>query len=237
MRYIYPPHPDSRMKIMPTSVGRLEEDPVYKGKYLSQRKFNGSQAVIWVHNGEVDMMNRHGEGFTTYRLTEAMKQCFLSLAIPDNVECVLNGELLHTKAVVRSKGEQAAKDTIVLYDLLFYRKHLLTPGYLDRYDMLRQICRSPESLEPKKRALEVVTHEGSNLWLAQNFMHDFSDRFYDFYEFENDDYDNPDADKYPEIEGLVCKRIGASKLKLGNAKYDVDWMIRVRKTKEKIYLF
>lgn len=232
MRYIFPPHPDKRMKIRPESVDQMLEG-INKGLWVAERKYNGSQFVAHYHGGEVNIWNRHGEPFTTYKTTPAMVECFRSLNIPPGMEVVLNGELLHTKARSKITERQAATDTIVLYDLLYFGKYILTLNYLERYNLLKEICRNPEKLEPKKRALEVVSIEGSHIWLAETFTDEFSYHFYEMFEF-----DDRGLDKYPEIEGLVLKKIDASsKLKLGNIKYDVDWMIRVRKTKEKIYLF
>ena len=42
---------------------------------------------------------------------------------------------------------------------------------------------------------------------------------------------------YEDIEGLVLKRKTNSKLRMGNFHYEVDWIMRVRKPKEKVYGF
>jgi hypothetical protein len=233
--FLYPPHPDSRMKIRPESVGRLEE----QGGWIAQRKYNGTAVVMHIMRlptGEyTDLLiwNRHAEFLTLYKTQPEMIRCVVNgLDIPAGCEVLLNGELLHTKAKSKVTGSQAQTDTIVFYDLLYYNRLLLTETFPERYSILNRLCRSPDKLEPKKRDLLVHEYGGSELWLCQNFPDQFIDRFYDFYEFKEG------LDLYPEIEGLVCKKTGpASRLRLGNVPYDVDWMMRVRKTKEKIYLF
>ncbi len=226
--FIFPPHPHKSMRIHPDSIDRLEKE----GGWLAQRKYNGSALVAHLHHGEVKLWNRHSEPFTTYKLTPSMVAAFNQLNIDPEREVVLNGELLHTKAKSKITNAQAATNTIVLYDILFLDTILLYKGFAERFAILNQICNAPKVQEKKKRALEVCKADESQIWLSEVFHDEFSYRFYEFYEF-----DAAKNDKYPEIEGLVCKRAEGSVLKMGNVKYDVDWMIRVRKTKEKVYLF
>jgi len=148
------------------------------------------------------------------------------------MEVVLDGELMHTKAKSKITNTQALDNTIVLYDLLYLGRSLLTEGFEERYNLLSKICDNPKEMEPKKRGLVVQKVDESQLWLAETFHNDFLYRFYEMYEF-----DKYQRDKFPEIEGLVCKRAKQSRLRLGNFQYDVNWMMRVRKTKEKVYLF
>jgi hypothetical protein len=225
--FLYPPHPDSNMRIRPESVELLEKE----GGWIAQRKYNGSHAVIHINNNEVSIWNRHSEPFTTYQVTPAMIACFLAFDIRGEV--VLDGELLHTKAKLKTANEQAQTNTIVLFDVLYINGPLLMQSFAERYEALRKICGNPTALEPKKRDLFVKECDGSQLWLAENFESDFSYRFWEFYE-----HDKQENDLFPEIEGLVCKKTGpASRLQLGVRPYDVSWMMRVRKKKDKIYLF
>jgi hypothetical protein len=103
------------------------------------------------------------------------------------------------------------------------------------------LCGNPTQYEPKKRGLMVSEYGDeagkhpeylSQIWLAETFRDEFLYRFYEMYEF-----DKHGRDKFPDIEGLVCKRAKHSMLKSGNQEYDVGWMMRVRKTKENVYLF
>jgi hypothetical protein len=140
--------------------------------------------------------------------------------------------LIHGQAVSDITGTQALRHCIVLFDLLWLGKPLLTEGFQERYNMLQSICGKPQTLEPKKRGLVIKEVGESKLWLAETFPDDFAYHFYEFYEF-----DEQGRDQFPEIEGLVCKKAKNSALRLGNVPYDVDWMMRVRKTKDKVYLF
>lgn len=225
--FIYPPHPQTKLKIRPESLDRLEQE----GGWIAQRKYNGSHCVVHIKKGKVQIWNRIGEPFRTYQLMPSMIGCFLQ-GIDDSLELVLDGELLHTKAKSKITNKQAQTNTIVLYDILFCNRILLQMPFEERYNLLSGICGKPKIYEPKKRGLAVSKVEESELWLAENFLEEFAYRFYEMYEF-----DREGNDKFPEIEGLVCKRGKGSFLNIGNTKYDVSWMMRVRKTKEKIYLF
>lgn len=229
-RFIFPPHPGDKMRMKASSLPRLEKE----GDWLAQRKYNGSHMIAHVCEGMVTLWNRHSQPFTTYKLTPDMVRCFLSMDIDPKQEYVFDGEVLHTKAVLQATGQQAAKNTIVLFDLLWAGRYLLNWSFDERYNLLAKLCHSPTDLEPKKRGLVVATSGESQLWLAEVFKDEFAYRYYEMYEF-----DNNGNDKYPEIEGLVLKMTGpASRLiKVGNKMYDVDWMMRCRKTKEKMYLF
>jgi hypothetical protein len=227
----FPPHPDSRMKVRPDSVGRLEQE----GGWLAQRKYNGWHSVIHVHKERniCNIWHRSSKPFTKYQMTPEMRECFFrGIQVDPSIEVVLNGELVHGQAVSDITGAQALRHTIALFDLLYLGKPLLTEGFEERYNLLTGICGSPTTLEPKKRGLVVAEVGESKLWLAECFKDDFLYRFYEMYE-----HDDQGRDKFPEIEGLVCKKAKGSALKLGNVAYDVNWMMRVRKTKEKVYLF
>lgn len=224
--FLFPPHPAKVMSIQPDSVVRLEKE----GGWVAQRKYNGWHGVLHLHHGKLTLWHRSGKPFTKYRLTRSMEQCFQSIN-PDT-EVVLDGELIHGQAVSEITGHQALTDTIVLFDILYCGKPLLTEGFVERYNLLARICGNPQKLEEKKRGLVVATYDESQLWLAEVFKDEFLYHYYEFLQF-----DQHKRDRFPEIEGLVCKRDTASQLQLGNKAYDVGWMMRVRKTKQKVYLF
>jgi|SRR5581483_4634907 len=228
--FIFPPHPASNMKIRPEaeSLNILEKE----GGWTAQRKYNGSHTVVAINGDVVSLWNRQGEPFGRYRISPDLYGCFLNLNTGGK-EVVLDGELIHEKAKSKITNTQASTHTIVLFDLLYYGKYLLMETFEERYKLLTQICKSPTKLEDEKRGLLVEEKKEGKLWLAECFDNDFSYRFYEMYEF-----DKNNNDKYPEIEGLMCKRLGRmSRLRMGNVPYDVTWMMRVRKTKEKTYLF
>jgi ATP-dependent DNA ligase len=224
--FLFPPHPHKSMKIPHGDVAKYEA----MGGWVAQRKFNGAHFVGHIHLGTLTCWNRQGQPFSTYKLTPSMSECFADLKVDPNTEYVFNGELLHTKAKSKITNEQAAANTIVLFDLLYAGRSLLMETFPQRYTMLTELCGSPTVLEPKKRAIEVGLVDESKLWLAEVFESDFEYRWYELY-----DFDEQGLDLYPEIEGLVLKRVMGSRLDIGNKAYDVNWMMRVRKEKTKTY--
>jgi hypothetical protein len=148
-----------------------------------------------------------------------------------DTEYVLDGELLHTKAKYKATGKQAAQNVIVLFDILYAGKYLTIPTNMERLAMLQEVA-PPVEMEPKKRALLVAKEGESQVWLAETFHDDFSYRYWEMYDF--DQYGN---DKYPEIEGLMLKQKDAKNTSIGTRPNDVSWMLRCRKTKEKMYQF
>lgn len=227
-KFLFPAHPSPNMKITPQMLDSHEA----KGAWIAQRKFNGAHCVIWIFQDQVQMWNRQGEPFGTYQMTEGMKKNLLyGLDRDYDTEYVLNGELLHNKAKLATSGRQAVENVVVLFDVLYAGKYLTNMTTLERMDLLSEIALASE-LEPKKRALKVCENFESQLWLAETFYDDFSYRFWELYEHN----DNGD-DLYPEIEGLMLKMKDAKNTSIGNKPNDVLWMIRCRKTKEKMYQF
>lgn len=224
MRFLFPPHPQKGLKTTPQALH------YYEKLWVAQRKFNGSHAIIWIHKDQVEIRNRLGEPFSNYRMTNGMRNCFLHCLNRDyDKEYVLDGEVLHTKAKLHHKQRQAAENTIVLFDVLYAGKYLTTLTTLERIALLTSIA-PPEQPEPKKRAQLVCTEEESQIWLAETFTEEFSYRFWEFYE-----YDDNGNDLYPEIEGLILKKKDAKNTGLGTKPNEADWLIRCRKTKEKMY--
>lgn len=227
--FLFPPHPSKAMKIPHTDVGKYE----VMGGWVAQRKFNGSHFVGHLYDNVLTCWNRQGQPFTTYKLTNEMNQCFAMLpGVDPKVEYVFDGELLHTKAKSKITNQQAATNTIVLFDLLYCGRHLLRESFIERFEILKKICGYPTNPEPKYRAIEVSSVGHSDIWLAELFFNEFEYHFYEMY-----DHDEDDLDIFPEIEGLVLKRLGNSPLDSGKKAYDVNWMMRVRKPKPKTYSF
>jgi hypothetical protein len=217
---------------------RREDLPTYEamGKFITQRKFNGTHVVIWVYKDEVMLWDRRGTPLTLYTLTAAQKRNLLSLERDPEKELILCGELLHTKAKSKISNEQAATDTIVLFDVIYYGDHLTQMTQVERLDFLAAICRNPTDKEAgtfrgaTKRAFVVRDDGDAHLWLAEVFTKEF-----DYHFDECFDEDSKGRDKYPEIEGLML-RLAGSKLRSGGSG-DVDWLIRCRKFKDGIYNF
>ena len=233
-RFLMPPHPTQHMKI------RRQDLPTYEamGKYVTQRKFNGTHSVIWIHAEDVVLWERRGRPMTLYHLTPGMKRCLLSLDRDLDKELIVVGELLHSKAVSKITNQQAAKDTIVLFDVIYYDNHLTTLNQVDRLELLASLCGNPTKLEAgafpgaTKRAWVVRDDRDSHLWMAETFTKDFS---YHFDECCFDQLDKQGRDRYPEIEGLVLRQKD-SKLTIGGSG-DVNWLVRCRKTKDNVYAF
>lgn len=228
-RFVNPPHAGSKQIIRRVDLKTYEQ----MGTWLAQRKFNGTHSVIWIHNDEIALWDRHGVPQTLYKLTPSMKECLLKLK--HDKEMVVVGELLHSKAKSKITNQQVAKDTIVLFDILYYGDHLTAMNQVERLVFLSEICGKPEVMEENSpgmisRGLVVARKDESNLWLAETFMDDF---LYHFDEIiEKDKHGN---DRYPEIEGLML-RLKDNHLRAGQ-KGDVNWMVKCRKYKDKVYNF
>lgn len=229
-RFILPPHPPTANKCKREDLDYYES----QGLWVAQRKFNGTHVVIWVYRDSVSLWDRRGSHLTLYKLTESMKGCLCNLNL-NGKETVFAGELLHTKAKRKDTDKQAAENTIVLFDVLFHENHLIKINQDERLNLLEELCGNPKELEPggffgaTKRALIVNQQNESNLWLAERFYDEFS------YHFDECMEEDKGIDKYPEIEGLIL-RLKNSKLH-SNPKRDVEWIIRCRKPKNKIYDF
>lgn len=231
-RFILPPHPGQAQRI------RREDLPIYENmnRFVAQRKFNGTHVVIWICQDQVVLWDRRGIPLTLYQLTPSQRINLLSLKRDKDKELVLAGECLHTKAKSKITGQQVATDTIVLFDILYYDKHLTGHNQVERLDFLSSICGDPVEQEPgnfpgsTSRALVVKTTENAHLWLAEVFYEEFSYHFDECF-----DEDKEGRDKYPEIEGLML-RVRNSRLAAGT-KGDVEWLIRCRKAKDKTYMF
>lgn len=219
--YLYPPYPSPASKIPPVDLGRFEATK----RYVAQRKFNGSRTGVRVYREEVSVHDRHGGNLVSVPLTDSMRECVLSLNLNPDIGYWLDGEFLHKKAKVASTNQQAAKDTLALFDVLFAGRYLNQENQLTRLDLLAEICHHPTQQEPKGRALQVVNKGSSHIWMAETFYDDFEYHFYEFY-----DYDDNGGDLHPEIEGIVLKNKGFMLRNLGAKKYSVKGdVVRCRK--------
>jgi hypothetical protein len=198
-RFLYPQHPKTGVLIAPQQLNLYESE----NRWLAQLKFQGSNCVLWVFNGEISLWNRQGKPFTHYKITESMKECIRSLNLKPDTEYVFNGELLHTKAKSKTTGKQVVTDTIALFDVLFIGKYLLTETLEERLLLLNDICRNPKEYALDNQGLLVVRNDESQIWLAETFDKEFSYYFYYFF-----DTDAKGNDRYPLIEGLMLKLKG-----------------------------
>lgn len=224
-RFLYPQHPKSGILISPHQLDDYEKDDIW----IAQLKYQGSNAIIWVYNDDLMMWNRQGEPFTTYTITQDMRDCFKKLNLKNNTEYVLVGELLHTKAKSKITGKQAVDNTVVLFDVLYAGKYLINETIEERLKLLDSICKTPSSYDKDKQALVVCKSGNSQIWMAETFQNEFSYRFWSFVDDENG------MDRYPLIEGLVLKMKGSKNIGFGTKPTDVNWMVRCRKKKEKVY--
>jgi len=219
--YIFPPYPSPKSKIHPSDLSDLEATKLW----IAQRKFNGSRVGVRIYREQVDIHDRHGGTLVSIPLTDSMKECILSLNVDPDVCYWLDGEFLDKKAKLASTQKQAAEDTIAFYDILYMGRHLNQEDQITRLDLLAEVCHHPTQLEPKKRALQVVTQGSSHIWLAENFYDDFEYHFYEFYE-----YNQNGLDMYPEIEGLVLRNKKFLLRNLGAKKYSLNGeVLRCRK--------
>lgn len=236
-RFILPPHPNPHMRI------RREDLPTYEAmdKYVAQRKFNGTHVVLWVYEDRVGIWDRRGIKLTYYKIGPGMIKCLLGLNRDPSKELVMAGEVLHTKAKSKVTGKQEAENTICLFDVIMYGDYLTKQTQVERLAMLADLCRNPKELEEPKfpgatrRALVVDRKEEATLWLAEVFKDEFQ---YHYDECCTDQFDKHNRDRYEEIEGLVLRQ-KESRIRIGSTGGvgDVDWLIRCRKPKPKMYKF
>jgi len=203
-RVLYPPRPIG--KTTPNQLSMYEKT----GKWIVQRKFNGTRILLYVCGNTIRMLNRHGIAPKQFNLTSSLRKEILSLDLSPNLEYWLDAELLDAKT-----KNLAYKNKIVLFDVLQAGKYFFGgPKLLERYEILKKICRNPHEFEHNKGIALKVTE---NIWLAENFNHDFKARFNDFITFD-------------EIEGVVLKQKESTIDSFGNSEYEVGWQVRCRKS-------
>jgi len=201
---MYPPKP--RGKLVPGNLPTYEKT----GKWLAQRKFNGTHILISISpDREVDITRPGGEPTVQFQPTKELFDEIRSLNFVAGQAYWLDGELLNNKTVT-----EQYKGKLVLFDVLQAGRYLMgKPSQVERLTMLEGICRNPSQPEPTNGIALVVT---TNVWLAQSFFSDFPSRYRDFLD-------------HPEIEGLMLRKQDSAIDKSGSKKYLVDWMIRCRK--------
>ena len=202
MEVIYPPRPESR--ILPARLPEFEKT----GRWVVQRKFNGTRIQVYVHNGTVRLLHK-GERPKQFILTTGLKSEILSLNLDPALVYWLDGELMDAKTKT-----SAYKGKIVLYDVLQAGRYFFgAPNLMGRLAVLDEICKHPTEKEPN---LGIALRVTPNVWMAETFTTDFSKRFKDFI-------------LHNEIEGLVLKQKDSVIKNYGKKEYDVPWQIRCRK--------
>jgi ATP-dependent DNA ligase len=202
MNFRFPPRPKG--KLSPVQLASYD----VTGRWLAQRKFNGTRNLIAVSGDTVQLWNREGETHKQFQPTPALLQEIRSLNLKPGLDYYLDGEVLDCKT-----STPAYKNKIVLYDVLQAGKYLLGVSTTDRLKLLAEICRNPTEREPGYGIALQVTQ---NIWMAETFNDHFTDRYKDFIAKD-------------EIEGLVLKRRSATLDNTGRSYYEVDWQIRCRK--------
>jgi len=201
VKIIYPPRPKSKM--LPKDLRYYEST----GKWLAQRKFRGSRAVINISPaGEITLGNRHGTSFARFSLDRKYREDILSgLRFQKGVEYWLDGELMN-------KDENATNE-IILFDVLHVGKYLFgSPNQVERLKMLNDICGSPKEYCPSGIALQVTPR----IWMAETFASDFTKRF-------------EEALPVVQLEGLVLRKKTSSLDHFGHSEYETNNIIRCRK--------
>lgn len=201
VKIIFPPRPKGKM--LPTDLPYYEKT----GKWVAQRKFRGSRAVINISpEGEITLGSRHGSSFARFSLDRNYRDEIMSgLNLQKGVEYWLDGELMN-------KDENATNE-IILFDVLQFGKYLFgSTNQLERLQILKDICNSPTELCPSGIALKVT----SRIWMAETFSSEFSKRF---------------AESLPvvQLEGLVLRKKNSFLDHFGHAEYETNNVIRCRK--------
>ena len=119
MKILYPPHPNIR--IPSAKLNEYEKS----GNWVAQRKFNGTNVVIYVSNDrKVHILTRHGTPPKLFSLSKSHVDQILSLNFEKGKDYWLNGELLDHKT-----KNPDYKKKIVLFDecghniIFLFRKH------------------------------------------------------------------------------------------------------------------
>lgn len=201
MKIIFPPRPKGKM--LPSDLPYYEST----GKWVAQRKFRGSRAVIHISaKRAITLGSRHGAPFARFSLSKDYIEEILSgLNLKDGLEYWLDGELMNK--------DKDATNEIILYDVLQAGRYLFgSPNQLDRLNILNEICQKPTELCHTGIALKIT----NRVWMAQTFFSDFVDRF-------------NESLPIPQLEGLVLRKKLSSLDDFGHSEYLTTNIIRCRK--------
>lgn len=201
VKIIFPPRPKGR--ILPSDLPYYEQS----GKWLAQRKFRGSRAVIHISpEGNVTLGNRHGESFARFSLTKDHRDQFLNgLNIQKGMEYWFDGELMNK--------DKNSTNEIILFDILQAGRYFFnSPTQQERLDILSEICGNPIKLCSSSIAYEVTP----KIWLAQIFLENFAERF-------------QEAMPNKQLEGLVLRKKNSAIDNLGQKLYETSNLVRCRK--------
>lgn len=198
-----PPRPKS--KIHPNDLPYYEAQK----KWVVQRKFNGTRNVLDIDpQGKVTCYSRHQKPHSPSKfiLDKSYQDEILSaLNLKSGIQYLIDSELMN-------KQVGAGKE-IILYDVLQVDRYLFgSPNQMDRLEILKQICRDPQNLEPGGIALQI----SPRVWMAQTWTENFVDRF-------NESMSNP------KLEGLVLRRKDSALDNFGDKEYETNNVIRCRK--------
>ena len=92
MKILYPPHPNIR--IPHHKLADYEDS----GNWIAQRKFNGTNVVIYVgHDRKINILTRHGTCPKLFSLSKSHIDQILSLNLEEGKDYWFNGELLDHK--------------------------------------------------------------------------------------------------------------------------------------------
>jgi ATP-dependent DNA ligase len=207
---LFPPRPAGRM--LSTAIPTYEKSR----KWIAQRKFNGTRTLVHIHGDHICFQSRYGDGHKQFKETPALVREFRSLDIKSDLEYWFDGEILDAKTT-----NPNYKRKVVLFDILQEGEYFFdSPNLLERYEILRRICRFPIEKEPGYGIALKVT---DNIWLAENFSDNLKHHFEEFIDKD-------------EIEGLVLKKKDSVIDNIGTKYYETHWQIRCRKP-QKNYKF
>lgn len=201
MKILYPPHP--KIRILKNKLDNYESS----GKWVAQRKFNGTNVVVNISEGKVGILTRHGTAPKLFSLSKSHVDQILSLNLDKNKEYWLNGELLDHKT-----KNLNYKKKIVFFDVLFAGTHLVKKmNQVERLDLLKNICDFPINSEN-----EIAAKVTNDIWMAENWTEDFKFHFEEFIDRD-------------EIEGLILRKKDSFIDNFGFKAHDVNWIVKCRK--------
>lgn len=203
MKILYPPHPNVRIPF-----NKLLEYEV-TGNWLAQRKFNGTNVVIYVsYDRKINILTRHGTVPKLFSLSKSHIEQICSLNLDKDKDYWFNGELLDHKT-----KDKNYKKKIVLFDILHAGRYLIkNPNQQERLKILSDICGNPEQNEPGRLALKVT----EDIWMAESWEKDFEFHYKEFIDKD-------------EIEGLILRKKNSFINNFGQKEYDVSWILKCRK--------